>query len=337
MEGLKERGIESALMSPEKSVLSFKSKSNGVLLLEFKKGIFSLWHNIKTLKKYCTKNQIDLIHGHDSHAHTLLWMAYKFGGLQTISIITRRLINPIKPRSIKKYNYSGIKKIICISEAVKNILLPSIEDNSRLIVIHSSVKRSASTTVIKKKSLKKNFVIGYVAAFTAEKDHRSFIETAKYLMDQEPKVSYKFILVGSGPLMDKYQVENKNMKKSLEFTGFIDEVEEVYSEMDLLLHTSKSEALGTSILDAMKLGIPVVASNIGGIPEIITHGENGYLSDQGDIKMMAKQIHQIANDVKLYDNLSSNCLLSVSKFDTTLMVDKTLEVYKNLFKKNNIP
>lgn len=331
MEGLEPRGCHNYLMTPANSVLSQRSNLNQSQILEFKKGIFSVLENAITLKKYCIANRIDMIHGHDSHAHTLLWMAYRFGQLQTKSVVTRRLINPIKNRSSKKYNYPKIEKIICISEAVKKALAPSIRDASRLEVIYSSIK--TATKISPKSGIKKNeFLIGYVAAFTEEKDHKTFVSTANHLIEHHPETNFKFILIGDGPLLESIKEEAETIKDKIRFTGFIEEVDQVYLQMDLLLHTSKSEALGTSILDAMKFGIPVIASNIGGIPEIVVNGENGYLCDSGDFEKMANQINNIASDSKLYNMLSSNCQESISQFDVTKKVDKTFQLYSNLIK-----
>ena len=330
IQGLQESNHSNFLMSPNGSALNLKSGLNSNLVLGFKKGVFGLIQNILSVKKFCESNKIDIIHGHDSHAHTLLWMAYRFGGLTTKSIVTRRLINPVKNRSINKYNYEKVEKIICISEAVKSILIPSIKNPSRLIVIHSSISDTSIIGIKKSKTGEKDFVVGYVAAFTEEKDHKTFIKTAKHLLQLNPKKSYKFILVGDGLLFDEIKKESVAISNCIHFTGFVDNVDHVYGQMDLLLHTSKSEALGTSILDAMKFGLPVIATNIGGIPEIVSHGANGYLVKVGDFEKMAEHINTLATNDILHDEFSKNSGKNLSKFDVAIMVKKTIDLYQEM-------
>jgi len=332
IEGLQKNGNSNYLMTPKNSVLTERCGLDSTCLLNYKKGIISLFQNIKALKRYCYNNKIDLIHGHDSHAHTLLWMAYRFGGLQIKSVVTRRLINPIKTRSYKKYNYPKIEKIICISNAVKKVIEPSIADNSRLTVIHSSIKTSRKAIQHKNEVQSKDFVIGYVAAFTEEKDHNTFLSTAKHLLQEYPEISFRFLLIGDGPLLKNIQRASEIIQKHIKFTGFVEDVDSAYLEMNLLLHTSKSEALGTSILDAMKFGLPIISTKVGGIPEIVKEDKNGYLFNIGDYQSMGNQIYKIATDKGLYDFLASNNEQILSNFDTSLMVQKTQNLYSEILK-----
>ena len=330
IEGLQNEGHENYLMTPQNSVLSQRIGLKTSHFLEFRKGAFSLFRNLRVLNKYCVQNQIDLIHGHDSHAHTLLWMAYRVGGLRIKSIITRRLFSPIKARSIRKYNFAKIEKIICISAAVKKAMSPSITDQSRLTIVHSAIDTSAPKAEKKKDQEKNEFVVGYVAAFTKEKDHQTFIAVAKNLIDRQSDVSYKFCLVGSGPLLDSMKDRSQGLKDHIDFTGFIKDVESAYFDEDLLLHTSKSEALGTSILDAMKYGLPIVATEIGGIPEIIEHNQNGFLCQTGDFKDMADKVHRIATEKDLRQKFIENGFLKLVDFDKSAMIHKTIEIYNEI-------
>jgi len=330
MQGLENNGHENFLMTPKHSIIRNRSNLNNSHILDFRKGAFSLFRNLRILNKYCVQNQIELIHGHDSHAHTLLWMAYRFGRLRIKSLITRRFFSPIKSRSIQKYNCDKIEKIICISEAVKKAISPSINDLSRLTVIHSAIDTVHSKDKERIGQNNKEFNVGYVAAFTKEKDHETFIAVAKNLLDRKSEVQYKFILVGSGPLLESIKEKSLDIKDHVNFTGFIEDVASAYIHMDLLLHTSKTEALGTSILDAMKYGIPIVATNIGGIPEIIDHNQNGFLCQKGDFEDMAEQVFKISTDKDLRQKFIDNSTDKLRFFDKSTMVNKTIKIYQNL-------
>ena len=332
LEGLREEGNSNFLMTPKSSVLSERCKLDSNRLLNFKKGIISLFQNIRALKTFCDKNKIDLVHGHDSHAHTLLWMAYRFGGLKIKSVVTRRLINPIKKRSFKKYNYPKIERIICISNAVRTVIEPSIEDKSRLTVIHSAIDTTTKAIQNEKEPKAEAFTIGYVAAFTEEKDHNTFLATAKYLLNEYQEIPFQFVLIGDGPLLNAIKRGSEVLHDHIEFTGFVEDVDSVYINMNLLLHTCKSEALGTSILDAMKYNLPIIATNVGGIPEIVKEGKNGYVFEVGDYQSMGNQIYKIASNKSIYDFLASNNAQILPNFDISLMVEKTIKLYAELLK-----
>ncbi|MDF1698457.1 MAG: glycosyltransferase family 4 protein [Saprospiraceae bacterium] len=329
MDGLKSVGVSNHLMSPKNSALAERCSLKTEQQLTYKKGIPSLIQNVLSLINYCKNHKIDIVHGHDSHAHTLIWMAYKFGRLGCKSIITRRLMNPIKKRSIAKYNYAKISKIICISEAVKTTLLPAIHDTTRLQTIHSAIDTSKVSAGKFPKS-QNEFVVGYIAAFTQEKDHHTFIRTAKHLIKSFPQINFKFLLVGQGPLFNQIKTESKSIQDQIEFLGFIKNIKEAYHKIDLILHTSQSEALGTSILDALKFSIPVVATDVGGIPEIIDHEKNGFLCTPGDHKQMANFVIQLATNPNLYDKITKAGIQTLNNFDVNTMVTKTFQLYKRL-------
>jgi glycosyltransferase involved in cell wall biosynthesis len=330
MEGLKENGHDNYLMCPQNSIISKRSITLVSSYIPFQKGILARFRNIIALVKICKSNNIDLVHGHDSHAHTLLWLAYKFGGLKTKSIITRRLINPIKNRSLDKYNYAKIERIICISEAVKNVLFPKVVDHNRLIVIHSAIKIHPKLPIDERNIKNSSFVIGYVAAFTEEKDHTTFLKVANNLIGKYPDKKFEFLLVGDGPLLEHYKSESKKIKGKFEFTGFIKNMDQAYSKIDLLLHTSKSEALGTAILDAMEHGLPIVATNVGGIPEIVKNEQNGFICEIGDFNRLAASVYKIAINKTLYDSFSSNSNKMAKNFDAAIMVKRTMELYQDV-------
>ena len=326
IQGQKELGHEVHLMSPKSSVLSERSIDHCHNQLGFVKGLMGLMINCRRLSKYCAINNIDIINGHDSHAHTLIWLAYKYAGLKAKSVVTRRLANPIKKKSIGKYNYPNIESIICISQSVYQSLLPNIMDDSRLKIINSGVELPKNKVAGRR--LKKKMTIGYVAAFTEEKDHITFVKAAKMLLESNEHL--KFLLVGDGKLKSKIESLTSDCDSHFEFTGFVEDVNSLYSQVDILMHTSGEEALGTSIIDALKYGIPVVASNVGGINEILEDKKNGLLAEANNPDSFYILVSKILDEKGLYEALSDHAYSSIAKFDKAIMIGKTNELYINL-------
>jgi len=312
------------LMCPSRSPLKGKCESEIKDFVSFKNGAAGYPMNLMALIKICREEKIDIVHGHDSHAHTLIWMAYKMAALEVPSVVTRRLNNQIREKSKRKYNHPGIKKIICISEAVKETMLPQIEDANRLVSINSGIDLS---NISRPKNLISNgdIIVGYVAAFTDEKDHILFAEIALDLLQRNSQ--FRFLLVGDGPLMNQTKKIVAEHADKFEFTGFVEDVNAQYQKMNLLLHTAKSEALGTSILDGMKFGIPIVANDVGGIKEIVRHGKNGFLTNERDILQMADHVIAIVENSELYHKMSIESLQMIRPFGNKVMIQKTKDLY----------
>jgi N-acetyl-alpha-D-glucosaminyl L-malate synthase BshA len=120
----------------------------------------------------------------------------------------------------------------------------------------------------------------------------------------------KLLLVGEGPDLSKViaKVRELGLTDSVIFAGKQDDVAQVISMADLLLLPSEKESFGLVALEAMACGVPTVGSNAGGIPELITHGETGYLADVGDVATMARLAGRLLSDTALYARVREACL-----------------------------
>jgi glycosyltransferase involved in cell wall biosynthesis len=112
--------------------------------------------------------------------------------------------------------------------------------------------------------------------------------------------------------------------------GFRQNVPELLKELNVLLLTSKTEGLGTTILDAFASGVPVVATRAGGIPEIVEHKVSGLLADVGNARQLSQMVEMLTNNEDLRKNLVSNAKNKVKKFDYKLTAQKTLSVYNEI-------
>lgn len=143
----------------------------------------------------------------------------------------------------------------------------------------------------------------------------------------------KLLLVGDGP--DRKEAEalarELNLCDHVKFLGSQTSLVELLSISDIFLLPSQSESFGLSALEAMSCGVPVVASNIGGIPEVVNHGDNGYVAEFGDITRMAKYVIELFDNPKKYKSFSRNARQSaIDQFETSIIVPKYEELYKRL-------
>ncbi|MEX0904226.1 MAG: N-acetyl-alpha-D-glucosaminyl L-malate synthase BshA [Balneolaceae bacterium] len=142
-------------------------------------------------------------------------------------------------------------------------------------------------------------------------------------------VEAKLLLVGDGP--DRQKAEQKCRQMGIcdqvRFLGKQEQVEEVLSISDLFMIPSGSETFGLAALEAMSCSVPVVSSNVGGLPEVNIHGETGYLCELGDIETMGRYATDILTDEKLHEKLSRNARKRAGIFE----LDKIVSVYEKYY------
>ncbi|MCS7462503.1 N-acetyl-alpha-D-glucosaminyl L-malate synthase BshA [Paenibacillus doosanensis] len=123
-------------------------------------------------------------------------------------------------------------------------------------------------------------------------------------------VPSRLLFVGEGPELSKVlcKVKERGLLDRVTFCGKQDDVAQLLSLSDVMLLPSEKESFGLVALEAMACGVPSVASNAGGIPELITHGETGFLADIGDVDQMAYYTKMLLTDKALYEKVTQACL-----------------------------
>ncbi|HEX7056977.1 MAG TPA: N-acetyl-alpha-D-glucosaminyl L-malate synthase BshA [Bacilli bacterium] len=140
----------------------------------------------------------------------------------------------------------------------------------------------------------------------------------------------KLLLVGEGPDLPKVhcKVKELGIADRVIFLGKQDEVAQLVSLADLMLLPSEKESFGLVALEAMACGVPTVASTAGGIPELITHGETGYLAPVGDTETMALLAARLLTDPVLYKSFSQACIeRACRKFNSDQIVEQYEHIY----------
>ena len=143
------------------------------------------------------------------------------------------------------------------------------------------------------------------------------------------KVPSKLLLIGDGP--ERYNVEQTcrqlGLCEHIRFLGKQDAIEEVLAIADVFIMPSESESFGLAALEAMACQVPVVSTNIGGIPEVNIHGKTGFLSNVGDIDDMAKNTLAILSNEGLLSTFRENAYLQAKSFH----IDNILPQYENYY------
>ncbi len=337
VQGLKDQGFENHLWYPK-----------GAPIVERYVGQFTRSYHKRSaidpitsykIAKYCRQNEIDILHAHDAHGHNLVWLASSMFGLRKPIIINRRVDFPIKKSSYRKYNAKGISAYICVSEAVYNVLYPSIKKTEKLNVVHSAIDVQKVKNYPSSDYFRKTYhlsrdckIIANIAAVADHKDYPTFLQSASRIKKRY-RGKVKFLAIGGdgGLLHEMKQLTRElDLDEDVIFTGYLDNVQPYINEIDVFLFTSKMEALGTSILDVMSSKVPIVATRAGGIPEMITHDESALLAEIGDSEALANYVTSLLQNQKQASRLSMQAYHDVEAFDYRAMTKKVIEIYNRV-------
>lgn len=148
------------------------------------------------------------------------------------------------------------------------------------------------------------------------------------------KIPSRVLLVGDGP--ERYRLEEIcreiGLCERVIFLGKVQKTQEVLNVSDLFILPSETESFGLAALEAMAMGVPVISSNTGGIPEVNVNGVTGYLSDVGDVEEMAKNAISILEDPEVLKTFQNNARNRAKDFNIEGIVAKYEEVYASLLK-----
>jgi len=292
------------------------------------------------LKNYCQNIHADLIHLHSSRSHGIAVLAAALGN-KTPMVLSRRVDFALKSNMFSqwKYNHPAIKKIICVSDKIREIVSASTRDPGRCVTVYDGIDLDRFAGKGKRGIIRKELkipenttLIGNIAAIAPHKDYFTFLDTVKILSQ---KINAKYLVAGEGPL--RGQVEEKIADMKLEhdvfILGFRNDLENVFADLDLLLYTSKEEGLGSTILDAMAYGLPVVATTAGGIPEIVKNDFNGLTAPAGNPAALSEQVLKMMSDDTLRKKFIENGKTFVKDFSKARMAALTLEIYQEVLSK----
>lgn len=252
-----------------------------------------------------------ILHAHTAHTAGLAFWA----GLRApmLRVAHRRVDFATTSELSFKLKYSSADAVIAISEAVRRALLRGGRDGgARVSLVHSAVDlddvpprdegsrgRVASRLGLPPRSL----WVGCLAALVGHKDHGTLLRAAGLLCGKIPDVT--LVVAGEGPLRGDLERlrDELGLGARVRFVGFVRERYELLGALDLFALSSKEEGMGSALLEAMAMGLPVAATAAGGIPEAVEHGRTGLLSPVGDAGALAASMERLLLDRRLAASL----------------------------------
>lgn len=335
--------FQSVIACPRKSALLEKSEAIGLPILPLT-GIseFSprmLGHLVYGIRHF----SVDLIHVHTSHGLIVADCARRFFRKQIPIVYSRRTDFHLRTRflNLSRLKYSVCAdRILTVSQAIRKVLIQDGLPESRIQTIYSGIDVETFHAGLHRDAVRESLgigpnvkVVGMVGALVDHKDPMVFLRAATHVCSKMQDVI--FILVGAGRLWDTLQTAHTEMALHEKFrmTGFQQDVRGLLDAFDVFCMTSREEGLCTSILDAMAMRLPVVATRAGGIPEAVEDSVTGHLVQIGDHKAVADRIETLLNNPKDAQRMGNAGRERVeSLFDINQTARSTAMVYRELLK-----
>jgi len=307
-----------------------------------------------SLYVFLIKENPTIVHSHTSKAGLLGRLAAKLAGVPIIvhtphGHVFFGYFGPLKTKIfilLEKLASRITDKIATLSNREKeDYILFKIAEEDKLSVICSGIglNKFKESLLSEKQNLKKelgipqnSLIVGTAGRLVPVKGPEFLIKAAKYIISKYPDTY--FIFTGDGPLEQDLNRKAREMgiSENIIFLGWRDDVAKIISIYDIFVLPSLNEGMGRVLAEAMALGKPIVASNTGGIPDLVIHGKNGFLVPPKNPKELAKYIQVLIEDKDKREKMSLKGKEMSLNFSAEIMIEKIASLYKELLIQKNI-
>lgn len=219
-------------------------------------------------------------------------------------------------------------RIITVSNYDRDLAIEhGVAPAAKLISVHNGMPDVASVYFAQPDKEPPRLIM--VARFEEQKDHKTLLEALSELKD----LPWQLELVGDGPLrseMDRLG-EKFGIKHRIDFVGAVDDVVQRLAKAQIFVLTSRWEGFPRSILEAMRAGLPVVASDVGGVAEAVDDGVSGFVVPRGDVEALKQRLQRLLLDPELRKSMGTNGRQRFEReFTFERMFEKTVAVYREV-------
>ncbi len=330
---LKSMGVTQSVVVPHGSDLA--ARITDIPMLQISPSALFRIFRLSRLKEAVVSGEINIIHAHDSHAHTLGVLLKRWRPDLKL-IVSRRVIFPPKSAASRKLKYGrGVDCFIAISDAVKASLVANGIAPEKIEVIPSGldlaeIASSRTDTELVADNLPGcSFVIVSAGSLTEEKDMATAVRAFAIVAKEDHRAG--MIILGEGP--QRARLEEMKEKLGLDrlvLAGHREPAAPIFKACHVFLLTSRSEGLNTAAIEAAACGLPLVVSNVGGLPEIAEQDNNGVLCPPGAPERFAAAIVEFIKDNARRERMAAGSIAKAAQFDIDTTAEKTMNVYKRV-------
>jgi polysaccharide pyruvyl transferase CsaB len=347
------------------SLVKELSKHIDVKLISFRSGIFAddaramginveviksnnIIRDIKKVIRLIRDEKYQLIHSHGAKANMIAVIVRRFTKIPTVTTVHSDYRLDYLQSFIKRLSFGIINTIalrfidyyIGVSKNFKEMLVKRNFDADRIFTVYNGINFDSEIGTYRRTEFAAKFgidlsdddiAVGILARLTPVKGLNVFINAAKEVIKVNPKV--KFLIGGEGE--ERKSLESKvnalGLSNNFYFLGFVNDPYEFMSSIDINTLTSISESFPYSILEGTRLKKATVSSNVGGLSDLIEHGQNGYLFNPGDYKKLSLYILKLIDDVSLRNEMGEKIYLKArEKFSLKNMCRTQLDIYESV-------
>jgi len=263
------------------------------------------------LVRFLRTHEIDILHTHRYKDTVLGTVAAKVAGVSKVVRTVHGLPEPLRGWERMRFRAYGAletialrsfaDRIIAVSEDIAQSLRAAGHRRSAVMAIHNGIDLSALRSTRDPRDVRRELgiaadalVFGTVGRLSPVKGHASLLRAAQRLLRQEPNA--RFLFVGDGPLHHDLVTTaiRLGVDRACVFAGARNDTPDVLGAMDVFVLPSLHEGIPMALLEAMALGTPVVATAVGGVPEIVSDGANGLLVTPRDDRALADSCLELA-------------------------------------------
>lgn len=331
-------GIDDGFLNGRKNIRLFSVPLQSLRSIQALQVIWKMW-------VLCAFKRKHLVVSYHEKSDVLNWLLSKLPGISARHISSKRdmgfkLSGKLKQlmQRINKHFYAITAPSNSIAEQMKTDYGVREE---KIFTVHNGV--DLELYQVKKESEKKQ----YRDALLIPQDKKILLSIGwlkpvkgyTYLLDAFAELNKEFpaehflLIVGEGPLLDELseQALHQGISHLVRFTGFQKNVQDWMAAADLLVSATLSEGLSNALVEATASGLPIVATNVGGNPEVVEHGFNGILVPSEDSQALADALIDLARNTDTMQRMAINARIKAEKdFSNTAMVEKLEDVYLSL-------
>lgn len=335
--GLQRRGHRQWIVTPPGSPLADRAREEGIDVLPHPYRGEADPRAVLSLIRRLRRHRPDIVHTHDAHSLTPAALAARLVRPRPVVVGHRRVDFHIRGHALSRWKYArGADRLIAVSERVRDVLLEDGMPPGHVVVIHSGIEMRTPPPP-PGPSLRERIaapagapLVLTIASAAGYKDHPTLIDAAAALRRREPMTHWA--ILGGGGLLEEMRerVALRGLEDRVHYLGFVPGARGYLGEADVFVLSSRTEGLGTSILDAMAAGVPVAATAGGGIPEMVEDGVTGLLAPVGDGRALAAVIDRLLDDPALAERLAGAARARVRDFDIARTVEQTERLYREV-------
>jgi glycosyltransferase involved in cell wall biosynthesis len=303
----------------------------------------------KTIELICTlvrETGIDLLHAHLMNAHTVAAMAGRLSATPTVATLHGMSLHP---QEISVARATGSHTIVVCREAWSQALAVGLSRENVSLVpngVDLAVYHPMSADPLEFRQTinvaPDDMLVGFVGRLAWEKGPDKFLKAAEFILQRRPEVHFAVVGTGSMEKDLTATIRRAGLESRIHMVGLAREPHRIYPALDLLLHTSRADAMPLTILEAMASGVPVVAIGVGGVPEIVSAGETGILIGTtewpgivseypGDWEGVAlAAISLLSNPARLKSMAGASVRRAQSSFDIRQSATMTSHIFRQL-------